>query len=161
MRRFVTVALTAAALAIPSAALVGIAAPAGAVSHVTCSTLKGTTTGTVTVGGCLPTQATNKTVSGASSKLAYGGTLKWAPSGKTTIVSKPKLTTGKACPAGSTEEIATGTVTGGTSAYTKKGDVFSAKVCFKGSTVSYFEGFKSPSLTFTASPTDRQRPAST
>lgn len=142
MRRFVTVALTAAALAIPSAALVGIAAPAGAVSHVTCSTLTGTTTGTVTVGGCVPTQSTNKTVSGKSSQLAKGGTLKWAPSGKTTIVSKPTLTTGKACPAGSSEEIATGKVTGGTSAYTKKGDVFSAKVCIKGSKVSILKGSK-------------------
>lgn len=142
MRRFVTVALTAAALAIPSAALVGITSPAGAVSHVTCSTLTGTTTGTVTVGGCVPTQSTNKTVSGKSTQLASGGTLKWAPSGKTTIVSKPKLSKGTACPKGSTESIATGTVTGGTSSYTKKGDVFSAKVCITGTKVSILKGSK-------------------
>ena len=143
MRRFATVALTAVALAIPSATLVGIAAPAGAVSHVTCTALTGTTSGTVTVSKCTPASTTYKTVTGTSLKLALGGTLKWAPSGKTTIVGKPTLNTkGKACPKGSTEEVATGKVTGGTSTYTKKGDVFSASVCLTGSKVNILKGSK-------------------
>ena len=144
MRRFVTVALTAAALAIPSAALVGLAAPAGAVSHVTCTALTGTEKGSVTVSKCTPASTTYKTVTGTSSKLATGGTLKWAPSGKTTIVSKPKLKAGgTGCASGSTKEVATGTVTGGTATYTKKGDVFSATVCLaKSGAVSILKGTK-------------------
>jgi hypothetical protein len=146
MRRLIMSATAVVALATPAALLaVGNAAPAGAAakSSVTCTALTGTTTGTVTVSKCTPASSTNKTVTGTSIKLATGGTLTWAPSKQTTIVGKPKLTLGgKACPKGSSEEIATGSVTGGTSKYTKKGDVFSASVCLSGTKVSILKNSK-------------------
>jgi hypothetical protein len=146
MRRLIMSATAVVALATPAALLaVGNATPAGAASKssVSCTALTGTTKGTVTVSKCTPASATNKTVTGTSLKLATGGTLTWAPSGQTTIVSKPKLTVGgKACAKGSTEEVATGSVTGGTSKYTKKGDVFSASVCLTGTKVNILKGSK-------------------
>ncbi|MGD0393269.1 MAG: hypothetical protein ABSC41_11565 [Acidimicrobiales bacterium] len=134
------------ALATPVTLLaVGNATPAGAAakSSVTCTALTGTTTGTVTVSKCTPASSTNKTVTGTSAKLATGGSLVWAPSKQTTIVSKPKLKVGgTGCAKGSTEEVATGSVTGGTSKYTKKGDVFSASVCLTGKKVTIVKGSK-------------------
>jgi hypothetical protein len=131
MRRFVAVALTAAAIAVPSATVLAVSGSAeGAATHsIACSGLSGTETGTVTVSKCLPAKAGYTSVKGTSTKLATGGTLTWN-NGKTTIVGKPKLNlTGKACPKGDTEDTATGSVTGGTAANTKKGDTFSASVC--------------------------------
>jgi hypothetical protein len=135
MRRLLIVAATAVTLAIPSATLMGLSGSAGAAnshaSSVTCTKLTGTETGNVTVSGCTPASAKNTSASAKSVSLALGGYLKWASSGQTTKVSKPHLvTTGKACPSGTSEEVATGTVVaGGTSTYTKTGDAFSASVC--------------------------------
>lgn len=131
MRRFVAVALTAAALAVPSATIIAVSGSAeGAATHsIACSALSGTEKGTVTVSSCLPAKAGYTSVKGTSTKLATGGTLTWN-NGKTTIVGKPKLNLkGTACPKGDTEDTATGLVTGGTAANTKKGDTFSASVC--------------------------------
>jgi hypothetical protein len=60
-----------------------------------------------------------------------GGTLTWSTSKKTTIIAKPtvKAVSPDKCAKGSTEEKATGKVTGGTATYTKKGETFTASIC--------------------------------
>lgn len=135
MRRVLLAAATAVALSVPaSVALVGSATPAFAASSITCSSLTGTITTTVTVKTCTVPKADKRTyasASGSASSLAEGGTLTWSTSKATTIISKPTLTSpgqGR-CASGSTEEDAVGTVTGGTAVVTKVGDVFSADVC--------------------------------
>ena len=135
MRRFPVAVALVAALAVPSAAVVGLSGTAGAGNAVlgtSCAKLSGTITGTVTISTCSPKLATYASASAKSSSLATGGTLKWKTSGKTTIIAKPTLTT-VATPnctvAGSSEEKAVGAITGGTATYTKKGTTFRASVC--------------------------------
>jgi len=145
MRRLLVAAAVSGVLAVPvSAVVIGGGSSAWAGSTVTCATLKGTDTGTVTISSCKPTNAQYKTLSGKASKLATGGALTWAPSKKTTIVGGLTTTSpGQgACPKGSTEEISTGTVTGGTATYTHVGDTVSSKVCLKGKTLSLLKGTK-------------------
>ena len=137
MRRLFMAATLAATLAVP-ATLVATSSPAFAASSITCKKLSGTITGTITISKCKPKAPKgekDKTLSGQAANLAAGGTLTWAPSGKTTIVGSPNTTSpGQgACKAGSTEYDSTGTVTGGTSTYTHAGDAFSSKDCVDGS----------------------------
>ena len=72
-----------------------------------------------------------KTASAKSSALATGkGTLTWLPSKKTTIVSGSVASKGQGgCAIGSTEYDLSGTVTGGTATYTKKGDTVKGRAC--------------------------------
>jgi hypothetical protein len=131
MRRFAVGASAVSALMIMATLSVGAMTGAFAISHVTCKKLTGTVSTKITVSLCSPLSATNKTASAPTSSLASGGgTLKWAPSGKTTIfkgtVTNP---TPGACPAGSTEHDLLGKVTGGTSTYTRVGDVVKGRAC--------------------------------
>jgi hypothetical protein len=135
-----------AALAVPtSVAVVGSSAPAWAASSITCTSVKGTISGSVTISKCSPeTKAqkkTDKSASAPSVSLATGGTLTWTTSGLTTVTSLTVTSPGQgACPAKSTEEDATGTVTGGTSDLTHVGDTVSVKACLKGSKISLLKG---------------------
>ena len=90
--------------------------------------------GPVTVKKCSVVKADKKlykSLTAASGiDLAAGGTLTWSSSGTTTVIGAPTVTspTGN-CPTKDTEELATGTVTGGSSAVTHAGDTFRAEVC--------------------------------
>jgi hypothetical protein len=137
MRKFLIGGVALATLAIPTAALVS-ATPAGALvkKSIPCTTVTGTITGTVTISGCkVPLTLKKKYVSlsGQSSQLASGGTLTWAPVGTTTIFGAPTLGTGTLCPAGDTDETASGIVTGGTAKVTGKGQKYKGEFCIDGS----------------------------
>ena len=96
--------------------------------------MTGTITTTVKISKCNVPNGDAKTyasASGKASSLAEDGTLTWSTSKKTTVIGKPTLTSpgqGR-CVSGSTEEDATGSVTGGTAVVTKTGDTFAADVC--------------------------------
>lgn len=135
MRRFPVAIALVAALAVPSAAVVGLSGTAGAGNAVlgtSCAKLTGTITGYATISTCSPKLATYASAKAKSSALANGGTLTWSTSKKTTVIAKPTLTsvTPVTCTvAGSSEEKAVGAITGGTATYTKKGTTFRATVC--------------------------------
>jgi hypothetical protein len=140
MRRVLLAAATAVALSVPaSVAVVGNSSPAFASSSLTCKSMTGTITTTVTISKCNVPRGDGKTyakATGKASSLAVGGTLTWSSSKKTTIIGKPTVTSpgqGR-CASGSTEEDATGSVTGGTAVVTKAGDTFAADVCLNNST---------------------------
>lgn len=141
MRRLLIVLAAVTTVAVPTSIAVVAAAPAASAhSSLTCAKLKGTELGTVEASHCsvIPTadKKTYKDLSGNSTQLATGGTLKWT-GGATVIVGKPTLSspTGgcKATKPGKaptqTEELAVGTVLGGTSVLTHAGDQFRAEVC--------------------------------
>jgi len=136
MRRvlFVLATITTFAVPVTIAAFSGATA-ASAASSLTCSKMKGTAAGTVSISKCSVVKADKKTfkdLNGSSVQLATGGTLTWASSGETVTISAPVLTTPPTgtCPAKDVGAfIATGTVTGGTSTITQAGDTFSATVC--------------------------------
>ena len=134
--RLLTVAATAIALSIPaSVAVVGGATPAFAASSISCTGLKGTATGTVTLSKCTPKSKTNKSASGAAASLVSGGTITWTPSNQTTVTKLTVTSPGQGgCKKGSTEEDAKGTVTGGTSTYTHSGDTVSIRACYASKT---------------------------
>jgi hypothetical protein len=139
MRRLVIGAAAVLALAAPAAVTIGSAAPAFASGGgVTCSSLKGSLTSSVTIGKCTPADKNNKSASAAIASLASGsGTITWSKSGgttdvTTTFVLAPSSTVCKAPKKGvaQAQEIdITGTVTGGTSTYTSAGDTVSLTVC--------------------------------
>jgi len=135
MRRFPVAIALVAALAVPSAAVVGLSGTAGAGNAVlgtSCAKLTGTATTTVTISTCSPKLATYASAKGTSSALTNGGTLTWSTSKKTTVIAKPTLTgvSPVTCTvAGSLEEKAVGKITGGTATYTKAGTYFRATVC--------------------------------
>ncbi len=136
MRRIFLAAAAVGALSIPATvAVVGNAAPAFASSSLTCSKLVGTATGTVTISKCTPLSKADKKLykaaTGSSATLASGGAITWSSSGNTTVLNKPAVSSpGQGgCKKGSTEEDATGAVTGGTATVTHAGDVVSGRVC--------------------------------
>jgi len=147
MRRIVLTVAVAATLAIPAGvAVVGAASQASA-AGLACNKLKGSTTGAITVLKCAVPKADKKTYKSAgapnAAALATGGTLHWTTSGTTTVVGKPTLTAvagAPRCAKKSTEEIANGTITGGTSAVTHAGDHFRADVCIKGTKIKNAKG---------------------
>jgi hypothetical protein len=135
MRRLILVVAAVATVAVPtSIAVVALAPPATAAVSLTCSKLSGTTNGPVTAKKCSVIKADKKTYKSLTAPsaidLATGGTLTWSSSGTTTVIGAPTVTspTGN-CPTKDTEELATGTVSGGTSAVTHAGDTFRAEVC--------------------------------
>lgn len=137
MHRLIRVAVATAALSIPaSVALVGVPAVAGAAgSSVSCASVKGTITGSVTIGKCTPKNKADKSASGAAASLTSGGTITWSPSGQTTMTSLTVSSPGQGpCKKNTSEYIATGSVTGGTSTYTHSGDAVSVKVCVSSKT---------------------------
>jgi hypothetical protein len=100
-------------------------------SAVACSSVKGNTAGTISVGKCSPESKVDKAATGPGAETASGLTLTWSPSGQTTVLSALSVSSpGQGgCPAGSTEYDVTGTVTGGTSTYTSVGGTVSAHLC--------------------------------
>ncbi len=106
-------------------------ASATSASSVSCKSLSGNIATTIKVANCSPASTTYKTGSAKASAVTSGGSIKWAPSGKTTIISKPTVVSkGQGgCSAGQTEYDATAKVTGGTATYTKKGDAVKGRVC--------------------------------
>ncbi len=132
MRRFPVVIALVAALAVPSAVVVGLSGTAGATSTSTCSKLSAKA-GVVTITTCTPKVAGYTSASGSEAALAKGGTLTWTNK-KTTIIAKPtltKVTPNKCTGSGNTEEKAVGKITGGTATYTPHGQSFTAYVCTK------------------------------
>jgi hypothetical protein len=157
MRRIL---MLAAALTIPVAgvavALTGTqawAAAKGPNGKVTCTTITGTDTGTITVSGCTDS---GSAVTGtgtqpiAAADLATGGTITWL-SGKTTTINAPSLvgTNAKKCPGyvkgASSEPTAdkvSGTVKSDTSGLKLPGS-FQGAVCISQSgSVSALKPFK-------------------
>ena len=138
MRRLILVGAAVATMAVPtSIAATTLAPQAGAAVSLTCAKLKGTTTGPVSASKCSVSKADKKlfkTLTAPSAiSLATGGTLTWTSSGETVNIGSPNLVSGSGgCPTKDTEEIATGTVTGGTSTVTNAGDTFRADVCIAG-----------------------------
>ncbi len=135
MRRVIMGVAALATLAVPvGIATVALAPSAGATVSLTCAKLKGTESGSVAASKCSVVPKADKkaykTLSGTSAQLATGGTLTWN-GGATVIVSAPTLSSPSGgCKAGKqTEELATGTVLGGTSVLTHAGDTFRAEVC--------------------------------
>ena len=135
MRRLIMFVAVLGTLAVPtSIVVIAQASPANTAVSLTCAKLKGTENGSVTVKKCSVPKADKKLYKSVTAphaiQLATGGTLTWSSSGKTTTVGAPTLSspTGN-CKAKDTEELATGRVTGGTSAVTHAGDTFRAEVC--------------------------------
>jgi len=135
MRRLILVLVAVASMSImTSLATVALAPMAGAASGTTCAKVKGNATGNITISKCTFVSGkdkTNKSLSGATTSLAAGGTLTWSPSGQTTTIGPPSFTAvGQGgCKANNTEYDASGTVIGGSSTHTQNGDTFSARVC--------------------------------
>ena len=147
-RMLLSAAAAASAIAIPGS-LVGLATTAGgspdpATTPPVCASLTGSAASNITVSSCKPINAKYKSAKAPASALAGGsGTLTWSPSGKTTKVKVTFTQSGTACPAGSTEYVAKGSVTGGTATYTATGQVVSAKVCLSSTaTLSLVPGTK-------------------
>ncbi len=116
MRRLLTIAAAVTALSIPvTVASVGLAGTAGATgSGIACASLKGTISGTVTIGKCTPTGGKGyKTATGTAAALASGGTITWSKSGATTTIgdSSASGVTPSACPKKDSEFSFSGTVT--------------------------------------------------
>jgi hypothetical protein len=127
----------AAAISVPAAAATAgfTAGPAFAASSVTCTSLKGTDTGTVTIGKCTPSGGKGyKTASGAAASLASGGNITWSNSHATTTIGDTSVSSpGQGgCKKKTTEYDFTGTVTAASTSGTgipKVGDAVSARAC--------------------------------
>ena len=138
MRRLFTVAAAAVALSIPaSVAGVGLVSSgsAFAASSITCKSLKGTITGTITIGKCTPSGGKGyKSASGSAAALAGTGTLTWSKSGGTTTVTITSTTSpGQGgCKNGYAEFDALGSVTAASTTGTGVpvvGDDTTARAC--------------------------------
>ncbi len=137
MRRMTAIVATAVALSVPvSVASLGVAGTAGAAgSGVTCASLKGTITGTVTISKCSPSGGKGyKKATAPASSLAGGGNVTWSNSGATTTVGDAAVTTvtPNACGKKGTEYSFTGTVTAASTSGTgipAVGDSVSALAC--------------------------------
>ena len=97
---------------------------------VSCAKVAGLATATVVVAKCTPSSKANAKATAAGSLVTGSGTLTWTKSGGTTIVAGSSTAVGQGgCKKGWTEWDVSGTVTGGTSAYTATGDPVSARLC--------------------------------
>jgi hypothetical protein len=98
MRR---VLLLVAALAIPvsGASVVALSGTAGAAVSITCTTITGNASSTITVSGCTGGNTGGGSHPLTAAALAAGGTINWL-SGSTTTIGKPVLTatSAKKCP---------------------------------------------------------------
>jgi hypothetical protein len=109
-----------------SAALTVGPAPVG----ITCAKLTGSVTGTLKLKACTPSSKTDKSATAPGGLLSSGGTLTWASSGHTTVVTVAATSPGQgACKKGAVEHDVTGTVTGGTSTVTTPGDGMAVRYC--------------------------------
>jgi hypothetical protein len=103
-------------------------------SPVKCTTVNGTIDGDLTVANCTPSDTeVEATILTIAIWVGNGGTLTWND-GLTTVVSGTYTLGGNACAVGELQINATGSVTGGTSTYTKRGDVVSGIGCVNFST---------------------------
>jgi lysophospholipase L1-like esterase len=99
-------------------------------ASVACSKLSGKTSTSIKLKTCTVLSKTNKTSSTAGTFITSGGSLTWAPSDQTTIVSVVPTSPGQgACKKNTTENDLAGIVTGGTSTYTHIYDPVSIRVC--------------------------------
>jgi hypothetical protein len=104
-------------------------------SSVSCTGLKGTETGTITISKCSPSGGKGyKSASGASVSLATGGNITWSNSGATTTIGDTNVSSpGQgSCPKKQTEYEYTGTVTAASTSGTgipKVNDSVSGEVC--------------------------------
>jgi len=138
MRRILLTAAAVAALAVPaSVATVGLAAPAWAAGSITCTSISGSASTTITISGCTGGVTGGSSVPIAGSALATGGTLHWV-SGSTTTISAPVLTStsAKKCPgyvkggsSNPTADKVAGTVTADTGDGIKVPGKYSGAVC--------------------------------
>jgi hypothetical protein len=115
------------------------------ITGVTCAKVSGKLSGKISFKKCTPKSPTNKSAKGPGASLTSSGTLKWKKSGQTTVISaSAAASSGQGgCKHGSTERDVTGSVTGGTSTYTKTGDYVSLRLCVSGSgSVSLVKGSK-------------------
>jgi hypothetical protein len=131
---FVTGAIAVSTFAVPADA---------AVTATSCTKVTITTKGTGTLKACSNAKGT-----GGSGKLVvntkkapYTGTFTWNKTGttKASLTYAPGAKTSKACPKGTTEIDVSGKVTGGTGAALKsipKGAKVSAKLCYKGTSLT-------------------------
>ncbi len=95
-----------------------------------CSKLSGTISGNLSIKKCTPTSTTYVKAKGLASALTSSGTFKWSTSGKTTEVQDTLSSPGQgSCVSGSVERDVFGYVVGGTSKYTKSGDLVFVKMC--------------------------------
>jgi hypothetical protein len=134
MRRFPVVIALVAALAVPSAVVVGLSGASGATTAAASCAKLTAKSGVVTISSCTPKVAGYTSASGSEAALAKGGTLTWSTNKKTTIVGKPTETVvkpDKCSGTGNTEEKAVGKIKGGTATYTPTGQSFTAYVCLK------------------------------
>ncbi len=138
MRRILTMVALAATITIPASVAVttlGSAGPAFASSSVTCSKLKGSDSGTVTISKCTPSGGKGyKSASGTAATLATGGNITWKSSKATTTVGDASVTSpGQGgCKKGSTEYDFTGKVTAASTSGTgipAVNDTVSARAC--------------------------------
>ncbi len=137
MRRLLLTAAAIASMAIPASVIVGTATPSFATSSVTCTGLKGTISGTVTIKTCSPSGGkAYKSASGAAASLATHGTITWKGGGTTTIsggsavVASPNKCA--AVKAGDLEYSFSATVSAATTVgvgIPKVGDTVSANAC--------------------------------
>jgi hypothetical protein len=117
-----------------SVAIVGSAGPAFAASAITCSSLKGTVSSTVTISMCTPFRGKGyKSASAPATSLLGGGNLKWSTSGATTTVGNTSVTTVTPNKCGSSTEYSfTGKVTAASTSgrgIPAVGDRVSGKAC--------------------------------
>lgn len=136
MRRLLTVFAIAAAVSVPaSVATVGLSAPAFAASGITCTSLKGSDSSTITIGKCSPSGGKGyKTASGTAISLATGGSITWKSSGATTTIGDTSTSSpGQGgCKKKSTEYDFSGKVTAASTSGTgipAVGDAVSARAC--------------------------------
>ena len=140
MRRTITSLAVLVALATPATLLVSGVTPAGATTpkSITCTSVVGTATTSVTISKCSVPAADAKTYASVKasnvSSLSSGGTIKWSSSAKTTVFKITSLVTSGTKCGTSTEIVAKGSVTGGTAAVTAKGQAVSGSICLNAGT---------------------------
>jgi hypothetical protein len=140
-RRLLTLAAVAAAISIPvsTATVVVGGSNAFAASSISCASLKGTDTGTVTIGKCTPSGGKGyKDATGSAATLATGGNITWSKSGATTTIGDTNATevTNTGCSKKDSEYEFTGSVTGASTSGTgipKVGDAVQAYACLASS----------------------------
>lgn len=140
-RRILTMVAVAAAVSIPVSAttVVVSGSSAFAASSVSCASLKGTDTGTVTLKKCTPSGGKGyKSASGSAATLATGGNITWSNSGATTTIGDTSYSsvTNTGCSKKDSEYEFTGTVTAASTSGTgipKVGDSVQAFACLASS----------------------------
>ena len=115
-----------------SAALAFAPGTATAASSIKCSKMTGNIANTVKLSGCTGnTGGSSKAI--PSADLATGGTIKWK-NGKTTTITLTVKAKGTACPSGSSEYQAKGSVTADTTGSASVGGAAKGDACVNSTT---------------------------